>query len=326
MNRARQYCFTLLLLLAASISAQDKVRGNYLRTEVRKQEAREQFDCQLGTGLASQPRLVFRRQKFVTLHEVRIFETLLRTALESDSSTGKTAFSYQYQVLPGEFMEGETLTRTETQDQGPFADTLFLINGKELRTDAQGEIVDSGPDCLGILEYFDKWENRQLEFTVEHSTLGVRKMTVYRIMPRRPKSDEKTLEESPANDILLSFNLDYEQRRTPPERENLQIEYLVSSSSIRPGSPFSLTVKISNLGLQDTSNLTGCIFSREPWLHGRMFYFGAIAPGKSLVFTRSFLPDQALAVPTCYATLAFIDSWGKLPAPPLQLEIPASYQ
>lgn len=316
--------FIGLVTLLAPAEAQDKVRGNYLRTEVRKEEAREQFDCYLGTGLASQPRLVFRRQKFITYYEVRLFEALLRTTLESDSNTGKTAYSYQYQVLPGEFIEGEILTRTETQDHGPFDATNFSINGKSLRTDANGEIVDSGANDLGILEFFDKWENRQMDLEVEHDTLGIKKLAVYRIMPRRSKADEKTLDESLANDLLVSFNLDYEQRRTAPERDNLKIEYLPSTSVITPGTPFSIAIKISNLGLQDTSNLTGYIFSREPWLHGKMFYFGAIKPGKSLVFTRTFWPDQAIRVANCFASISFIDSWGKLPQPVLSLKIPTS--
>jgi hypothetical protein len=53
-----------------------------------------------------------------------------------------------------------------------------------------------------------------------------------------------------------------------------------------------------------------------------LFYFGAIAPGATQIFSRTFQPDASLKVDHCFAALAFSDSWGELPQHQLNLKIP----
>jgi len=312
----------MLLCLPCSFFAQEKCRGNYLRTEVRKTERREQYDCSLQAVNAAFPSLQIKRQTHFTYHEIRIYETLERSALEGDSSAPKTIGSYQYRLLPGEFWEGESNVRTETKDSGPFANEAFLINGKIVQTNAEGVIIADTNSGLGILEFFDNLNARQLELEIEHVLLGSRKLKIYRTMPRRPKTDEKTLDENILNDLLVSLNLDFYQRSVEPERQKLKIEYFLNTLEISPGKPFTIIVKVSNQGLRETSCLLGRLFSRESWLNGKLFYFGAIAPGAAQIFSRTLLPDEGLKVDNCFAALAFSDSWGEIPRHQQNLKIP----
>ncbi len=311
-----------MALLQSPLAAQEKCRGNFLRTEIRKTEKRELYDCSLKPVNGSFPCLLFKRQTHFTYHEIRIFETLERITLEGDSNAPKTTGSYQYRLLPGEFWEGESNVRTEIKESGPFANETFLVNGKPLQTDAEGMILADMQSGLQILEFFDNLNNRQLDLEIEHVLLGNRKLTIYRTMPRRPKTDEKTLDENTANDLLISFNLDFHQRTTEPERRKLKIEYFLNTLEIEPGKPFTIIIKVSNQGSRETSCLLGRLFSRELWLNGKLFYFGAISPGKAQIFSRTFLPDTGLKVDNCFAALALCDSWGELPRLQQNLKIP----
>jgi hypothetical protein len=320
-------CVIFLFLLALAylpcpLVAQEKCRGNYLRTEIRKTEKREQYDCSLKSVNAAFPSLHFKRQTRFTHHETRIYETLERSALEGDSNAPKTIGSYQYRLLPGEFWEGENNVRIEVKESGPFANEIFLINGKTLQTDAEGVIVADSKSGLEIMEFFDNLNARQLELEIEHVLLGSRKLKIFRTMPRRPKTDEKTLDENILNDLLVSLNLDFYQRSVEPERQKLKVEYFLNTMEINPGKPFTIIVKVSNQGLRETSCLLGRLFSRESWLNGKLFYFGAISPGATQIFSRTLLPDESLKVDNCFAALAFSDSWGEIPQHQQNLKIP----
>ena len=311
-----------LVLLQAPLTAQEKCRGNFLRSEIRKTETREQYDCALKPVNVFFPCLQFKRQTHFTYHEIRIYETLERTIVEGDSNAPKTTGSSQYRLLPGEFWEGESSIRSEIKEGGPFANETFLINGKTLQTDAEGNIIADAQSGLEILDYFDNLNTRQLDLEIEHVLLGTRKLTIYRTMPRRAKTDEKNLDENTVNDLLVAFNLDFYQRLTEPERQKLKVEYFLNTLEIEPGKPFTLIIKVSNQGSRDTSCLLGRLFSREPSLTGKLFYFGAIPPGKTQLFSRTILPDAGLKVDHCFAALAFSDSWGELPQHQLNLKIP----
>ena len=54
-----------------------------------------------------------------------------------------------------------------------------------------------------------------------------------------------------------------------------------------------ITIDIANHGTQPIGTVLIRAFSREPWLNGKMFYFGNIAPGKKASFTReAAVPDD----------------------------------
>ncbi len=316
------WALLVLLVLQAPLAAQEKCRGNFLRTELRKTEKREQYTCALKPVNTAFPCLQVKLQTLFTYHEIRIYETLERTIVEGDSKAPKTTGSTQYRLLPGEFWEGESNVRTEIKEAGAFANETFLINGKTLQSDAEGTIIADAQSGLGILEFFDNLNSRQLDLEIEHVLLGNQKLSIYRTMPRRAKTDEKNLDENTLNDLLVSFNLDFYQRLTEPERQKLKVEYFLNTLEIEPGKPFSIMIKVSNQGSRETSCLLGRLFSREPSLNGKLFYFGAIAPGKTQIFSRTIQPDAGLKVDHCFAALALCDSWGELPQHQLNLKIP----
>ncbi|NLZ59796.1 MAG: hypothetical protein GX901_03955 [Lentisphaerae bacterium] len=317
-----RYCLLILLFSAWSLSAQEKCRGNFLRSELRKTEKQELYLCTLSSRRDSFPSLFLRRQLKMTYHEVQIYETLERTLLEADEAALKTVTSYQYKLLPGELWEGETLMRQETVEAGPFANEGFLVDGKLLHSDQQGIIKADYSSGLRILEYFDDFSKRELELRIEHGGLGSQTLTIFRSMPKRPQSDERNLDEDYGNELLSSMKLDFLQRSGEPERQKLRVECFFSCPEIEPGKDYAVTITVSNQGDKESSCLLARSFSRQSWLNGRLFYLGAIAPGKSLSFTRQFTAPESLKTQHCFVALAFSDSWGELPRMQKNLKLP----
>lgn len=305
----------LLLGLSGVVSAQtmDRCRGNYIRTEIRKTEEQETFDCGLARNRQALPALQITRQIRYVYHEVKLYETLERTDRAPDQKIGKSFIDFEYRLLPGEIWPGEPETREELKEMGGFANETFFINGKRCQTNSAGLIFDNRETGLELLEYFDRLSHRRLSLEVLHPKLGSRTLQIYRIMPRRQRSDERNLDETPERDLLVAMELDFFQRTSEPERRKLLVEISSTSGPIVSGQPFTLSVTVSNGGQVDTSCLIGRTFSRDAWLHGRLFYFGAIAPGKAQTFTRTFTPTADLQTEQCFVQFSFSDSWGELP-------------
>lgn len=319
-----RYCLFTLLLSTFVLTAQEKCRGNFLRTELRKVDRHELYLCTLSANRESFPSIYLRRQFKMTYHEVQIYETLERTLLEADDAVPKTVSSYQYRLVPGELWEGEVTMRQETIEAGPFANESFLVNGKLLRSDQQGIIKADYNSGLQILEHFDDFNQREMPLLIEHASLGSQSLNIFRSMPKRPQSDVRNLDEDGSNEFLSSMKLDFMQRSSEPERHKLQVECFFSAPAIEPGKDYEITVTVSNMGDKESSCLLARSFSRQDWLDGRLFYFGAIAPGASLSFSRQFSAAKNLKVEHCFVALAFSDSWGEMPAMQKNLKLPVN--
>lgn len=314
--------FLFVFLSSFIVSAQDKSRGNFIRTEIRKTEKREQFSCALSSNSDSIPCLLFTRQILVTYFEVPIYETLERIMLERDDKAPKGPGSYHYRLIPGELWEGELTQREELQDAGVFSEENFVVNGVLLKTDKEAKIYADQKSELGILEFFDNINKRRMELEIEHASLGSKTIEIYRIMPRQTQSDDRKADETADSDILCAMNIDFYQRSFEPERNKLKVEYFISTDEIKAGSTFSIMFKITNNGTTETSCLLGRSFSREAWLNGKLYYFGAIEAGKSKIFNRVFSADEILKTKNCYMLFALSDSWGELPKHSVNLILP----
>ena len=90
---------------------------------------------------------------------------------------------------------------------------------------------------------------------------------------------------------------------------------------VRIGECFPLTIKVTNNGSRQTSCLLGRSFSRLDGLNGKLFYFGAVAPGDTARFTRYFKVSPEELVNHLFMEIRFSDSWGILKQT-LQLDLP----
>ena len=297
-----------------------RCKGPFLRTEVRGKTS----EFQLAAALAlshphRQPVLQLKILEFQTLAEVRIYEAFLRTFIPGDNPGQGTI---ELRRLEGEVWEEETRPRTLLLEGGPLANTKVLLDGIPLATDEQG-VVQDPENRLNLLARFDNLGTRRSQVSIQVEGYPELVFPLTRTMPQRAENDEKRLEEDEAGEILLAYGLDFRLSRRKPEQEALQCRLLLPKSMAFAvtGEAFPLTVEVTNRGSVQTSCLIARSFSRIPGLHGKLFYFGAIPPGKSASFTRLLTVENGEKTSKAYLEIRFSDSWG-IPEHPLPLTLP----
>ncbi len=281
-------------------------RGRLLRTEVRKTERQDGFECRMLPTSGSFPFLQITRKTLLTHHEVQIFEVVREVARQNKGDGITIRGTVDYEVIPGEVLEGEWTTREELVDNGPFAETDFEIFGQRWRTDRDGQIVDT---AQVLVRAFDDLRTMTVELTITHATLGVKKMTVSRNLLRRAES--VGADRGASYDLLEVLGLDFLQHRLPG-RDGLTME-VSAPAAASAGDVVKITVTASNGGNQQVSTLLGRSFSRETWANGRMFYFGGLKPGEKRSFTRLLTVPEDIKAGACFVTVGFWDLLGTLP-------------
>ncbi|HQL86420.1 MAG: hypothetical protein GX574_07100 [Lentisphaerae bacterium] len=281
-------------------------RGRLLRTEVRKTERKDGFECQMLPAPGSFPLLQFTRKTLLTHHEVQVFEVVKEVARENKGEGITIRGTVDYEVIPGEVMEGEWTTREELVDNGPFAEADFEIFGQRWRTDQDGQIVDT---AQALLRPFDDLRTMSTELTITHASMGTQKMTISRNLLRRVES--VSTDRTASVDLLEMLGLDFLQHRLPG-REGLTLE-VSAPATASAGDVVKITVTASNGGNQQVSSLLGRSFSKEAWGNGRMFYLGGLKPGEKRSFTRLLTVPEDIKAGACFITVGFWDLLGTLP-------------
>jgi hypothetical protein len=205
-------------------------------------------------------------------------------------------------------MEGESTPQQQTAIKGPFGNQTFLFLGREITTDENGIWVD---DTQFILEHFDTLANTPLEITASLPDGKPQSLTLTRQLLRQPKGQAviPDISTKPAADILETLGLDFTREITPSGAE-ISIEADCPETAEAEGYQ-GITLSVKNEGDKDVRNLFGCIFSSEPTLNGKLFYFGRIAPGKSASFSRVLqMPKRAGET---FVTFAFWSILGPVP-------------
>lgn len=289
-------------------------RGRLLRTEVRKTERLDGFECRMLPTQGSFPFLQITRKTLLTHHEVQIFEVVREVARQNKGEGITIRGTVDYEVIPGEVMEGEWTTREEWVDNGPFAETEFDILGQRWRTDRDGQIVDT---AQVLLRGFDDLRTMTSELIITHATLGAKKLTIARNMLRRAES--RGDDRGASFDLLEMLGLDFLQHRLPG-RDGLTMD-VSSPTAASAGDIVKITVTASNDGNQQVSSLLGRSFSRETWANGRMFYFGGLKPGEKRSFTRLLTVPEDIKAGACFMTIGFWDVLGTVPGPARNIRI-----
>jgi len=297
----------MLASTAFSDELAERFRGKFLRRDIVSTDRQESYSVRLSGNSFPYISFVLERRRLLIHHEVNIYQAMKRIEL-GHAEDGQVL--YDFVLIPGEIITGEELDRQEFQTPGPLANETVKVNGIIRKTDSKGIIVDDG--FLGIMEYFDNLRSFTYDLEFVHTDLGAKKLKIYRAIPKIKAEDERSLSLPAANDIMVAFGIDCVQRRSEPEREGLVIEILDLPKTITPGQSCEMTVRITNKGTKETSCLLGRLFSRQEWLNGKLFYFGAIKPGGSLAFTRSIEVPKEIKTEQCHVLLAFQDSWGEI--------------
>ena len=284
----------LLTIAATRLNAQTKFkrRGRFVKEQIEKTEEIPSFSVSLEETMGSLPVLAFRKQNILTIHTVKMYETVVEVATLDETKGPVYREQVEPQILPGELMAGERSTRTEVIDGAPFANETFHIEGSDYTTDQAGRLTDVHQHLLAP---FDQIAHNSYDITVSHAKLGEKKIIITRELLKKPVTIQKAVAEDapPVYDILSSLGLDFTQLRQNG-RDGLIISYRVPES-VKNGQTVAITVDIANHGQLPIGTVLIRTFSREPWLNGKFFYFGNIGPGKRASFTREFtVPESSL--------------------------------
>ena len=284
-------CLLVFVGLHASAQTKFKRRGRFIKEEIEKQEEAPAYSVSLEHTKGSHPVLLFKKQTLVTIHTVRMYETILEIAKIDNAPGPVYREQVEPQIVPGELMPGERNTTKKTIDGAPFANETFLIEGHEYTTDKDGRIKDLHQK---MLVPFDNLSCNSTIITIAHAQLGEKKITITRNLLKKPTTVQKAADENalPAYDILSCLDLDFTQLRQNGQ-DGLVISYKVPET-VKAGEMVTITVNVANKGTLPIGTLLVRTFSREPWLDGKFFYFGNLFPGKTATFTREFIvPDNS---------------------------------
>ena len=286
-----------------------KCRGKYLFTEVTGELEEPQLACEFLVKDGYPALRILRKIKKTTIG-VKMYETLLRTFVSGNAGD---VGSYTYRVLTNEHWKGEEVVTEEFRDGGVLANAQVSVNKIPMVTDDDGIVLDTPGEGPGLLDFFDDMDKVRCEITVAANGMLPVLFTVFRSMPQRPPHDEKLIQEPLSQEILYAYGLDFVKGKTEPERKRLEVK-VEAIGSIHPGVSYSVKVTVVNHGDKPTNCLAARCFSREPWAHGKWFYFGAVQPGQEISFKRHFMADELSLTDTCFFEVRFKDSWGTLPS------------
>jgi len=257
--------------------------GRVVGHRVVSSEERRAFSAELAPSPDSHPRIRFTDLRLLTIREVPVHEKMLEYRI--GDSTDRSAV--RHEVVPDEFIEGPEQIRNERRVAGPLAGRDLTLNGRPIRTGADGVFVD---EAGYILSLFDVPFRRDVLLTFHCAGRADVALRVTRAA------------------LLASLGIDPTVGKAGP-RGALRFRVELPQS-IATGGVMVVRVTAENREATPVWGVEGRLFSRVPWLGGKSFYFGRIDPGSSRVFERRIHVPSAVPAGTYYALLAFMDWLG----------------
>ena len=290
-----------LLCLAFPLLAQQsnsKRRGRFLRTEVRRRDVVESYEVKAMPAKGSFPQFVFKKMLIITIHEVKLYETVMETVSANDGSGITPMGAVNYVVVPDEITEGEESQRVERKYDGVLKLELFTLNGKAYTTDENGIWTD---ESQIVLSAFDKMRTKSVELRFVHKEYGDAVVVLSRNFIKKEAPVLPGAEITRPTDLLEALGLDFSQlKQCSDEGISVQATY---NKTAKPDEVVALTVEVKNNGLRSLSNVIGRSFTSTPGLDGKMFYYGMLLPGQKRSFSRLVTMPQRKG--PCYVRLAF---------------------
>jgi hypothetical protein len=295
------------LLLSATVPGApppEKRRGRLDHAETLDTEHSPSFRWHLASSPDSRPRLLFEGVDLVTVRKVRMYQTVVEKPAAKDGENSEM----EYEVVPGEFIRGETYAEQSSTVSGPLPHETFTVNGVDMTTDGGGVAIDETQSLLGL---FDDLSTTSAVVRASHKTRGGVLLKLTRNVVKRYTGEAKQPEDLKNSDILASLGLDFGPKRTSGRKG--VVMSLDAPDRLEPGQSFDLSLTVSNQGTTETSSVLGRIFSRHEWLHGRLFYIGSVQPGTSLTFSRHFAVPADAKPGLVFAGVGFWDLLGTIP-------------
>lgn len=313
----KQIALLLLLLPALLFAAGEgsRRRGKYLRTEIRDATVITDFQFQPLTDSGSFLTFQFEKIQTRSYQEVRLYEVVEEIAKFQEGEGITPQGTVEYVPVPNAVMEGEIIPHEETTVTGPLANQKLLLMGKVITTDDQGLWIDAKQE---ILAKFDTLSQTSLDIIAAFPDGVAHSFTMTRFLLRQQEEQPiPGVQKTMTVDVLEALGLDFVREIAPSA--NLFSASVAFPETAEAGSFHPVTVTVKNEEEKPIRNLFGCIFSSDPTLNGKLFYFGKLLPGKSLSFSRILqLPEKE---GDCFFTIAFWSILGPVPEPRLHQKI-----
>lgn len=272
--------------------------GRLLRTQTL---SRDRVDTRITVEFAgiirNSPAFLFRKKNIILVRTQNFYEKLLVIREENDTDGG------QRLPLAGEEIPGEIKKHKEIEDAGILRGATFQFLGDQQITNVKGIILDRNQL---VLNAFDNLRKKQVTIRFDGGKIGSTTLVLTRKQLRQ----------------ALQVRFDYVGHSSP---KACQISYHWDRPFYQAGSSPKLTVTLQNTSQKSPVFLLrgGRSVSRWPWLDGKMFYFGELAPGKTDSFTRIFSVPENIPAGTYYLRIGFSEWSGTKPQLPVRLKIRA---
>lgn len=203
-------------------------------------------------------------------------------------------------IVPDEYVEGPLDSREENVEIGPLMAEEVDYLGACVMTDGEGILVDGAQLVLAL---FDDLRERSRTIRFQTQNHGALDVVVTR------------------DELNKRYGIHYDSGSVSVP-ENIGLRAAWSQEQFQPGDRAELTLTVRNTGTRgNVRQLLARSMSRWPWLDGRMFYIGDLAPGEERVFTRVFHLPPEMEAATYYLRVGARDYSGAKRQAPLCLKV-----
>jgi len=210
------------------------------------------------------PVIRFRGTQTVRCRDVRQFEKWIYWQVDGEADPSKI----KKQFVPDQTFERAGPEREERRDTGLLAGVTATINGETAILGADG-CWPAGRELL--LRQFDLLEpGRPMKIVLRCTVAG---------------RGEHALEVTRCG-LFAALDVNWKVAANYSPR-GLRIQVDTQPAPPRPGVPLVIRAQVTNLGNVPAVQVWGRLFSRQPWLDGRAFYFGQVPPGSRVVMERT---------------------------------------
>ncbi len=209
------------------------------------------------------PAVRLQKTDEVTLQKTFFFEKWLEYGNPNESSP-----QIRKQLVTGEYLRDTQPPEQELRQDGPLTARTVELAGTTVTTDENGICTNSAELIFACFDQLPLEDTAAATLQVRDPSFGVASLTITRKQLFDPLAIAwgKMPKSTYAGLVISAVKTEW------------------TAGGLR------ITVSATNHNLQPAAMVVGRVFSREPWLEGRFFYFGNLAPGATATFSRTFTP------------------------------------
>ena len=213
------------------------------------------------------PAIRLQKTDEVTLQKTFFFEKWLEYGNPNESSP-----QIRKQLVTGEYLKDIQPPEQELRQDGPLAGRTVELAGTAVTTDENGICTHSAELIFASFDQLPLEDTAAVTLLIRDTSFGVTSLTITRKQLFDPLAIAwGKMPKSTYAGLVISA-----------------VKTVWTAGGLR------ITVSATNHNFQPASMVVGRLFSREPWLEGRFFYFGNLSPGATATFSRTFTPPVNL--------------------------------